>query len=394
MIYVDMMMNLYRSSSKITRTPSVPALAIIVIVTLLLQSNASAFVTTKSYRRHVVRTIQNNYVGGGVVRRDTATELQVAPQQLGSFEKLTDGGDEMMIAPFREKRRVWLYDFVSTPKSTLSDEQTIQSSTVPYHDAWELQKQLVDYQLARIGKRPSDLPIYSQFIPMHFDFDDDDNRMYARCNRGSVAPPSNLMGCDSIIMLQHDPVYTLGTASDPSFIRNDNENSNAATTEIPVVRIERGGEVTYHGPGQLTVYPILDLRGYKQDVHWYMRALEEVILLALEKAGVKGAVREDNLTGVWVSNKKIAALGIKARRWVTMHGLAINVDMRSLQNFEGIVPCGLEGRKVTCINEENGNTVTTVEQFSYHVKEALEEIFCVALIPVTQTKRDGVNGIN
>lgn len=323
-----------------------------------------------------------------MVRRDTATKLQVAPQQLGSFEKLTDGEDDIMTTQSREKRRVWLYDFVSTPKSTLSGEQTIQSSTVPYHDAWELQKQLVDHQLARIGKRPIDPPIYSQFIPMHFDSDDDYNTVDARSDNGSITPPPNLIGCDSIIMLQHDPVYTLGTASDPSFIRNDIGNNDAATTKIPIVRIERGGEVTYHGPGQLTVYPILDLRGYKQDVHWYMRALEEVILLALENAGVKGAVREDNLTGVWVSNKKIAALGIKARRWVTMHGLAINVDVRSLQNFEGIVPCGLEGREVTCINEENGNSVTTgitVEQFSLHVKEALEEIFCVALIPVPQT---------
>ena len=93
------------------------------------------------------------------------------------------------------------------------------------------------------------------------------------------------------------------------------------------------------------------------------------------------ATREDNLTGVWVSNKKIAALGIKARRWVTMHGLAINVDIRSLQNFEGIVPCGLEGRVVTCINDEIGGVPHfTVEDFAVHVKEALEEIFEISLV--------------
>ncbi|KAL7527207.1 hypothetical protein ACHAWF_002075 [Thalassiosira exigua] len=183
-------------------------------------------------------------------------------------------------------------------------------------------------------------------------------------------------------MLQHDPVYTLGTASDPSFILGYGEN-DAKDGGIPIVRIERGGEVTYHGPGQLTVYPILDLRGYKQDVHWYMRALEEVILLALDKAGVRGVpTREEDLTGVWVSNNKIAALGIKARRWVTMHGLAINVDIRSLRNFEGIVPCGLEGREVTCINDEIDEARQfTVEEFTVHVKEALEEVFCVSLVP-------------
>jgi lipoyl(octanoyl) transferase len=324
--------------------------------------------------------------------------LYVAPQQLGSFERLTAGEDDNnMTAPSRERRRIWLYDFVSTSKSLTDEKPSIQSSTVPYHEAWDLQKQLVDHQLARLGKRPNDTPTYSQFLPLQFDNDNDYNITNTRCSAGSITPPPNLIGCDSIIMLQHDPVYTLGTASDPSFIKNQgqdnnpnnvNEYNNTATTEIPIMRIERGGEVTYHGPGQLTVYPILDLRGYKQDVHWYMRALEEVILLALEKAGIKGATREENLTGVWVSNKKIAALGIKARRWVTMHGLAINVDARSLQNFEGIVPCGLEGRKVTCVNEEIGHSVTsgfTVGNFSCHMKEALEEILCVTLIPVKQS---------
>ena len=399
------------------RAPS--SLAVAILALLTLQSNSAALVTTNAHRhagrgwtviqdaitvssfhRHSsgaspskASSTIHGFVAGGVDRRAvTKTILYVAPQQLGSFERLTAGEDDdnnlMMMAPSREKRRVWLYDFVSTPKS-LNEKPSIRSSTVPYHKAWDLQKQLVEHQLARLGKRPSDTPTYSQFLPLQFDHDNDYNTiMKTRSSVGSITPPPNLIGCDSIIMLQHDPVYTLGTASDPSFIltdhNHDGKDNNAAASEIPIVRIERGGEVTYHGPGQLTVYPILDLRGYKQDVHWYMRALEEVILLALEKAGIKGATREENLTGVWVSNKKIAALGIKARRWVTMHGLAINVDTRSLQNFEGIVPCGLEGRKVTCINEEITSGVT-VEKFSCHMKEALEEIFCVTLIPVKQS---------
>ena len=92
-------------------------------------------------------------------------------------------------------------------------------------------------------------------------------------------------GCDSIILVQHEPVYTLGTASDINFIKS---TSNGKNDDIDIFRIERGGEVTYHGPGQLTVYPILDLRGYKQDIHWYMRALEEAILISLKRAGVNG----------------------------------------------------------------------------------------------------------
>lgn len=184
----------------------------------------------------------------------TSFQLALQPQQLGEFEILELTTDE------RNQRRVRLHDLITST----NDEQ------IPYHEAWDMQKELVEQQLTRIGKRPKDPPLYDQFLP----HDLEDNRV----------------GCDSIIILQHDPVYTLGTASDPAFIHenNDENNDNNKVPKVPIVRIERGGEVTYHGPGQLTVYPILDLRGYKQDVHWYMRALEEVILLALEKAGVQG----------------------------------------------------------------------------------------------------------
>lgn len=404
---------LNRILSQIMRAP---ATAFAIIFTLSLQSHASAFATSNNANAHrhaagkswtIIKDestfiilssrqlytttcgVSSSTTRCDVVRRDLRTKFHVMPQQqLGSFEKLTDVGEDNTMQS-REKRRVWLYDFVSTPKLLTHDQPSTRSTTVPYYEAWELQKQLVQHQLSRIGKRPSDPPLHSQFLPSQFEYDDEYTTMNTKSNAGSIGPPPNLIGCDSILVLQHDPVYTLGTASDPSYIRqdenpNDKEENNRATTPIPTVRIERGGEVTYHGPGQLTIYPILDLRGYKQDVHWYMRALEEVILLALKNAGVKGATREENLTGVWVSNKKIAALGIKARRWVTMHGFAINVDIRSLQNFEGIVPCGLVGREVTCVNKEIGDSVSagfTVEEFSHHVKEALEEIFCVTLIP-------------
>jgi hypothetical protein len=188
--------------------------------------------------------------------------LHIAPQQLGEFEELSFANGEEGRAITRNLRRVWLYDFVTSTQQHSSPD----ARTIPYHEAWGLQKKLVEYQLERIGRLPKDPPLYGQFVP-----------------DGNLGRPYSL-GCDSIIMLQHDPVYTLGTASDPSLILGYDENDD----KIPIVRIERGGEVTYHGPGQLTVYPILDLRGYKQDIHWYMRALEEVILRALIKAGVKG----------------------------------------------------------------------------------------------------------
>ena len=148
-------------------------------------------------------------------------------------------------------------------------------------------------------------------------------------------------------------------------------SKSGAGAGVDIVRIERGGEVTYHGPGQLVVYPILDLRGYRQDIHWYMRALEEAVLLALEGAGIDGAAREDSVTGIWIEGAKVAALGVKVRRWVSMHGLAVNVDHRSLDNFGGIVPCGLEGRSVTCINDHlaPGQEALTVQDFAHHMKE-------------------------
>mmetsp|Transcript_17600 Transcript_17600/g.24820 ORF Transcript_17600/g.24820 Transcript_17600/m.24820 type:complete len:277 (-) Transcript_17600:8-838(-) len=246
----------------------------------------------------------------------------------------------------------------------------------------------------------------TQFLSSFSSTNDDDNIITSWNDNKTID------GRDCILMLQHQPVYTLGTGSDEGFIikssstnnnnnhkqndtndKSDDNNNNKDNDgdcdngddhdDVPVVRIERGGEVTYHGPGQLVAYPILDLRGYKQDVHWYMRALEEAILLALQKAGIPNATREEDLTGVWVDGKKIAALGIKLRRWITMHGLAVNVEHSSITNFDGIVPCGLEGRQVCCINDFLEIPIT-VEEFSIHLTSALEDIFEIRLTPFSK----------
>ena len=165
---------------------------------------------------------------------------------------------------------------------------------------------------------------------------------------------------DSLLLLQHPPVLTLGTAS-----TLDNVRSDAPPFEL--VRTERGGEVTYHGPGQLVLYPILDLRAYRQDVHWYMRALEEVAIRTVRSVGLP-AGRVEGLTGVWVDRRggsggdgltgvgeaspaKICAIGVKLSRWVTMHGLALNVET-DLRDFEHIVPCGIADRPVTSMQRE------------------------------------------
>ncbi len=149
---------------------------------------------------------------------------------------------------------------------------------------------------------------------------------------------------DVLIFLEHPPVYTLGTGASLEFLKFDPE-----TSEVPVHRIERGGEVTYHCPGQLVGYPILNLRHYRPDLHWYLRQLEEVLIRVLALYGLDGE-RIPGLTGVWVEGRKVAAIGIKVSRWITMHGFSLNV-CPDLQGFHKIVPCGIADRPVGSLAE-------------------------------------------
>ncbi len=144
---------------------------------------------------------------------------------------------------------------------------------------------------------------------------------------------------DTLILLEHPPVYTLGQGSDAQFIKFDWERS-----PYELHRTERGGEVTYHCPGQLVGYPILNLKQHQTDLHWYLRQLEEVLIRTLADFGLRGD-RISGLTGVWVEGRKVAAIGIKVSRWITMHGFALNV-CPDLSGFARIVPCGIEGRPV------------------------------------------------
>jgi lipoyl(octanoyl) transferase len=149
---------------------------------------------------------------------------------------------------------------------------------------------------------------------------------------------------DVLLLLEHPPVYTLGTGSDIKFIK-----FNLDKTDKEVYRIERGGEVTYHCPGQLVGYPILNLRYYQQDLHWYLRQLEEVILQTIAIYGLSGA-RIAGLTGVWVEGYKIAAIGIKVSRWITYHGFALNV-CPDLSGFAEIIPCGITNKPVGSLQQ-------------------------------------------
>jgi lipoyl(octanoyl) transferase len=146
-------------------------------------------------------------------------------------------------------------------------------------------------------------------------------------------------GPDALLLLEHEPCYTLGRGGSERHLRFD-----PAAPPSPLLRIDRGGEVTHHAPGQLVLYPVLNLRRHGADLHVYLRALEQVVIDLLAQLGLAGE-RIDGLTGVWLEGRKLAAIGVGARRWVSQHGLALNVDC-DLAGFGAIVPCGIADRPV------------------------------------------------
>jgi len=153
-------------------------------------------------------------------------------------------------------------------------------------------------------------------------------------------------GADALLLLEHPPVYTLGRRADRRHL------GAAADGPVPVVETGRGGEVTYHGPGQLVGYPIIDLKRHTQDLHWYLRQVEEGLIVALGALGID-AERNKGKTGVWTKGRKIASIGVHARDWVTWHGFALNVNT-DLSYFDMIVPCGITGVEMTSVARELG----------------------------------------
>jgi lipoyl(octanoyl) transferase len=149
---------------------------------------------------------------------------------------------------------------------------------------------------------------------------------------------------DVLLLLEHPPVVTLG--------RNSHAAHLLQPAGVEVFEVERGGDVTFHGPGQLVGYPILDLSAYKKDLHWYLRTLEQALIAALDQLHIP-AERNPGFTGVWTRGKKIASIGIHVKQWVTWHGFALNVAT-DLADFERIVPCGIPGVVMTSVERERG----------------------------------------
>lgn len=173
---------------------------------------------------------------------------------------------------------------------------------------------------------------------------------------------------DVLLMLEHPHVYTLGRGANERFLL-------APPRDVPVYRVSRGGQVTYHGPGQLVGYPILKLEGPARDVNRYLRSLEQALIDALAQCEIT-AGRRDKLTGVWVGTRKIASLGVGIRRWTTLHGFALNVAT-DLRYFDAIVPCGIEGCVTTSIAAE-GRSDVSVDSFADIMQERFAAVFSYA----------------
>ncbi|HET9179141.1 MAG TPA: lipoyl(octanoyl) transferase LipB [Terriglobia bacterium] len=159
---------------------------------------------------------------------------------------------------------------------------------------------------------------------------------------------------DTLLLLQHPPVYTLGRNTDRKNILFSTERLRHLGAGI--FETDRGGDVTFHGPGQLVGYPILDLTRHRRDLAWYMHSLEEVFIRVAGEFGIK-ARRIDGARGVWIGNEKLVAMGVHVSRWVTSHGFAFNVNT-DLRFFDWIVPCGLEGKGVTSLQKLLGGPVS------------------------------------
>jgi len=175
---------------------------------------------------------------------------------------------------------------------------------------------------------------------------------------------------DTFYQLEHAPVYTIGRTRDQSSLRNPE------LLPHPVVEINRGGQATYHGPGQLVGYPIVNLRPLGKDLHTYIRAIEQALIDTCIDFGIP-ATRREGLTGVWIENRKIAAIGVGVRKWIGMHGFAINITKESLTGFQSITPCGLTDVKVTCVSHEAKQDISVSEfaaKTSAHLQTRLSEL--------------------
>ena len=184
---------------------------------------------------------------------------------------------------------------------------------------------------------------------------------------------SGAIANDVLLLLEHPPVITLGRGSKAQHLVATHEMLEARGVEL--FEAERGGDVTFHGPGQLVGYPIMNLRDHKQDLHWYLRQVEAVLIDALQHVGIP-AERSEGRTGVWTGGGKIASIGVHARDWVTWHGFALNV-INDLSYFDLIVPCGLAGVTMTSVARELGPHAPDFANVAETVAASFGSVFAI-----------------
>ena len=199
-------------------------------------------------------------------------------------------------------------------------------------------KQLISYRRALAYQR---IVQKQQFL--HVKEENEKNTMNNNNNNNETSH-------DTLFLLQHPSIYTLGRRSTLDNLKfNHLDAGKDQEDKIDIIRVERGGEVTWHGPGQLVGYPIFDLTKHKKDLHWFLRNIEQCIINTLSNFDLT-CTRDDAGTGVWVNNSKIAAIGLSASKWVTMHGFSMNINP-NLNYFDNIIPCGIENKTVTSLNK-------------------------------------------
>jgi lipoyl(octanoyl) transferase len=225
-----------------------------------------------------------------------------------------------------------------------------------YQEVWDLQEKILQQKIAvKSGLRGDD----------------------SNGNAFQIVP-ENI--ADHLFFVEHNPVYTLGKSGDIRHVLIDDEQRKEQGIEF--FKINRGGDITFHGPGQLVAYPILNLENYKTDLGWYLRSLEEVVILTMAEYGLKGE-RSNGETGVWLQpdikgkERKICAMGIRCSRWITMHGFAFNINT-DLKYFDYIIPCGIQNKRVTSLQQEL-NQAVPMEDLKEKVRSNFEKVFGVEI---------------
>jgi len=222
-----------------------------------------------------------------------------------------------------------------------------------YKSAWELQEKML---FENVGKK---IPIGQSTYPM-------------------VADAKNTSTTHHLLFVEHSPVYTLGKSGNIQHVLIS--ETDRLLKGIEFYKTNRGGDITFHGPGQVVAYPIFDLEKFYTDIGKYLRNLEEVVILTLADYGIKGE-RSKGETGVWLdagvtgNQRKICAIGVRCSRWVTMHGFAFNINT-DLNYFDHIIPCGIPNKKVTSLQQELGK-VMDLEEVKIKLKEKFELVFSI-----------------